>query len=109
MERRSISSARILLWGWVLVNIPVTVLILAFFLVFSAWDVPYVFAVLGGGAVGWAYWAFAVKQWIRWSHRHGATAERIYNIGKPGLLVWNLEMVQRVLSTVQEGERAGKE
>lgn len=99
MEHRSISSARILLRGWLLVNVPVTILILIFFLILFAWDVPYLLALLGGGAVGWIYWDMAVKHWIRWSHRNGATAERIYRIGKPGLLVWNLEMVKRVLGT----------
>jgi hypothetical protein len=108
MEHRSLSSARLLLQGWALVNIPVTVLILAFFLILSSWDVPYLLALLGGGAVGWAYWEVAVKHWIRWSHRQGATAERIYGIGKPGMLVWNLEMVQRVLGSDQKKRSGGE-
>lgn len=105
MDRPPISSARLLLHGWAVVNLPVTVLILFFFPALLSWDVPYWFALAGGAAVGWAYWAVAVKYWIRWSYRKGATAARIYSIGKPGLLVWNLEMVERTLDTDHTGPK----
>ena len=48
-------------------------------------------------AVGWGYWIYVIKIWVRWAHENGASEERIFKVGKQSLLLWNKETVTNAL------------
>lgn len=87
MNRRRISSGKVILIGHLIVNVPVTAII-----VFTA--VRCVMAGLSFFAgmlirvVGWLYWSFVMPRWRRWALRNGADEDNLYKWSRLTLLTW---------------------
>jgi len=67
-ENKKISTITLILRGWITVFIPVTIIILAiWFGLWTIFDLNYFISVLFGTMIGWYYWVYSVKKWIRWA------------------------------------------
>jgi hypothetical protein len=54
-------------------------------------------SILIGGAVGWIYWEFSIKKWIKWALDNNVAPDRLLKIGQLSLLLWNRKTIDKVL------------
>lgn len=91
------SLTRIVLIGWLWVNLPVTMIIIVVWLGALQLKVPYVPALLIGTATGWGYWTWSIRSWIRWAHGKGATRVQLVRAGRNAFLHWGESTVEKAL------------
>ena len=41
-----------------------------------------------GGGIGWIYWEFGSRYWIKWSLKRGVEKNRLHKIGVMSLVLW---------------------
>ncbi len=97
--KKQLSSFEIFLRGQLSVNLPVTVIILISFFGLAIYaDLSFKLSAIIGCALGWIYWSYAVKNWIKWAAiENNIDHERLYKIGKYGLLLWNRDHIKQVV------------
>ena len=96
--KNEVSAISLIARGYLIVNIPVTVIILVvWFGLWSILNLNYVISLLLGTMTGWYYWSFSIKKWIRWAKNGNADEERILKIGRIGLLLWKRQTVTDAL------------
>lgn len=83
--------------GWLRVNFPVTVIVLLALFALTAAGLPYAAALLASGALGWAYWYWAIGSWIRWATARGVEQDRILRVGRMALLLRDRSPIDRAL------------
>ena len=97
-DKKEISTTALILKGWLTVFIPVTVIILAiWFGLWTIFHVNYLISALLGTLVGWYYWAYSIKKWVRWAADNSADQDRILKSGRLGLLLWKRQTVTDAL------------
>lgn len=97
MNNKKLSDYDISLKGQLTVNLPVILIILVVGFGLSMYlDLHFKVAIFIGVVLGWIYWSFSVKRWIQWAVANNVEEERLVNIGKKGLLVWNKNTVEAV-------------
>lgn len=89
---------KFILRGWFIVFIPICFIVIGSLVVmFGVFGINYIISVITGMGLGWYYWTKSIKRWILWVHSRGIETERIYRIGKMGLLLWKKQTVISVL------------
>ncbi|MGX7667289.1 hypothetical protein [Flavobacterium pedocola] len=88
---------QILLRGQLLVNLPVTILIIGTSILLSVFLNDSRGTLFIGCALGWICWKIMTPKWILWAVKNGVDKERLYTIGKSGLLVWSKQYVEDVV------------
>jgi len=98
-NNNELSDFQIMLRGQMHVNVPSgLIVILTLFILTVFGDVNFKIAVLIGFALGWIYWAYAIKNWIKWAvGQNNVDQDRLYKIGKYGLLFWNKDHIAEVI------------
>jgi hypothetical protein len=91
------SNTTLALTGWLWVNLPVTLIILIALFGISAASLPFMAALLASGALGWAFWYWAIGVWIRWAAARGVEEDRILRVGRAVLLLRDRSPIDRVL------------
>ena len=96
------TTAQIVLVGYLMVNIPITIIILgvAVFLV-SHLDLGFFQCLLIGTVFGWIYWEIAVRKWIKWALMKNIDEHRLHKIGTRALLLWKRD-IQKIKKTAAE-------
>jgi hypothetical protein len=96
---KPLSNYEILVKGQLTVNLPVIAVILFFCFSLTIYtDLGFRTSAVIGFIVGWIYWTFAVKKWIEWAAiENKVDKERLYKIGKYGLLLWNRNHIEEVV------------
>ena len=93
------TTLEIIVKGYLWVNLPITAIIIAI------WYCLYTFVNLGssisiliGTSLGWIYWEFTVKKWVKWALDNNVKPDRLLKIGQLSLLLWNKSTIDKVLS-----------
>lgn len=97
MKKKPLTDLDILLKGQITVNLPVTILMIAFFFGLTEFtEFSFSRNVIISFILGWLFWGFLVKNWILWANKNDVSDERLLKIGKPGLLVWSIHTIETV-------------
>lgn len=97
MGQKQVSSNEVMWRGQLFVNFPaVSIMALTIILLDEFVTMDYSGKVLISIVLGWVYWSYAIKNWIKWSLKNNVDRERLYKIGKYGLLIWNKENIDEV-------------
>lgn len=86
MNDNKLSSARIILIGQLMVNLPVLAVIIIAALILKQVGLSWNFAVLLATGVGWYVWGRLIEKWKHWALNSGVERERLYKLGMLGLL-----------------------
>ena len=98
MTERYISTVTLISRGWLWVNIPALIIILAVLyttIVYLIIDnkLPVLIAVVAG----WIYWRFGVQKWVRWALANNVNPEKLLKVGQLALLLWSSLIIDKVI------------
>jgi hypothetical protein len=95
---KELSTIEIVNRGWLLVNIPSIILILVVWFCLAAYlEINGKISAIIGGALGWIYWEFTIKKWIKWALDNNVEPDRLLKIGQFSLLLWNSRQIDKIL------------
>jgi len=77
---RQPTSFQIILMGELMVNLPVTIIILVTVLIIGH------FGLLLGSLIGWYFWVKFLEKWKLWALSKNVDRERLFRLGKIGLI-----------------------
>ncbi|GAA3758006.1 hypothetical protein [Flavobacterium ginsengiterrae] len=96
-QKKELSSFEIVNKGYLWVNIPSIVIIVAVWFILTAYlEVNGKISAIVGGAIGWIYWEFTIKKWIRWALNNHVNPDRLFKIGKMSLLLWDRRKIDSI-------------
>lgn len=96
---KELSTIEIVNRGWLLVNIPSIIIILVVWFYLVAYlEVNGKISAIIGGALGWVYWEFTIKKFIKWALDNNVNPDRLLKIGQLSLLIWNSRQIDKILS-----------
>ena len=72
--------------GELMVNLPVTVIIILAALLISSLGAGWSLSLIGGAGIGWYFWAILLRKWKDWALRNNVDRERLFRLGKLGLI-----------------------
>ena len=99
MNNRELTSTELILKGYLWVNLPVTVIIIAIWYCLSTFaNLGTSISVLIGTALGWYYWGISIKKWVKWALENNVNQERLLKLGQTWLLLWNRSTIDKVLN-----------
>lgn len=88
--KHKLSKFKLILYGHLLINIPVIVII---FVIRGALVEFVNLKSVDGGVIGiicgWTYWSYSIKKWIRLAFRNGYEFNELFSIGRANLFLWN--------------------
>ncbi len=103
-QKKSISVGKAILIGQLVVNLPVTIIILGvailgIALTFLLWTtflsrsglaflLGVMISIIVGALVGWIWWSFSVPRWRRWALQNGAPEDKLQKWAVLTGLVW---------------------
>ena len=94
-----LSSRTIIFKGYLWVNLPVTFIIITTWFCLSVFlQLSNTISVFFGTTIGWIYWEFAIKKWIKWALDNKVDSDRLLKIGQTSLLLWNRKSIDKVLN-----------
>jgi len=89
-NQNGVSSFALIARGWLIVNIPVFIIILGiWYALLNIFNLNYILSLFIGTLLGWYYWAFSIKRWIKWARNNKVEEKTILKMGRLGLLLWN--------------------
>jgi hypothetical protein len=95
---KELSTIEIVNRGWLLVNIPSIIIILVVWFCLAAYlEINGKISAIIGGALGWIYWEFTIKKWIKWALDNNVEPDRLLKIGQFSLLLWNSRQIDKIL------------
>lgn len=95
---KELSTTEIVNRGWLLVNIPSIIIILVVWFCLAAYlEINGKISAIIGGALGWIYWEFTIKKWIKWALDNNVNPDRLLKIGQFSLLLWNSRQIDKIL------------
>jgi hypothetical protein len=98
MINKNLTFWQLYVRGQLTVNLPVIMIVsittfLLNLLVFSNSRISLAIAFV----LGWLYWRSAASKWVLWASRNNTSQERIYTVGKSGLLIWSKQFIADVI------------
>lgn len=97
-EKEKISTLELINRGWLMVNIPaIVIILLVWFFLANYINLNGKISVIIGGALGWIYWEFFIIKWIKWALNNNVNPDRLLQIGKRSLLLWNSSEIDKVI------------
>ena len=98
-EVKGLSTMELINKGYLWVNIPSIIIILIIWYFLGAFiELNGKISAIIGGTVGWIYWEFTIKKWIKWALYNNVEPDRLLKIGKLSLLLWNGKLIDKVLN-----------
>lgn len=98
-ENKELSTIELINRGWLMVNIPAVIIILIIWYCLIAYvELNGQVSAIIGGAIGWLYWGFAIKRWVKWALDNNIEPDRLLKVGKSSLLLWNRRIIDEVLN-----------
>lgn len=96
---KELSTIELVNKGWLWVNIPSIAIIIAIWYCLAAYlEINGKISIIIGGAVGWVYWEFTIKKWIKWALDNNVNPDRLLKIGQFSLLLWNSRQIDKILN-----------
>jgi hypothetical protein len=85
--QKKVSSFKIILMGELIVNIPVTAVIIIVCIVSNTlFDLGWFATIVLSSGIGWVFWDKLIAVWVKWARRNGAGSERLFRLSKLGLI-----------------------
>jgi hypothetical protein len=98
MNNKEISTSELVTKGYLWVNIPSIAIILTIWFCLVAYlELNSKISAIIGGVVGWIYWEFTIKKWVKWALDNNVEPDRLLKIGQLSLLLWNKSTIDKVL------------
>lgn len=95
--KKEVSTSEIIIKGHLWVNLPIITLIcVVFYIIHEYFGQSFNFSLIGGTVIGWIYWDFSVKKWIKWALINNVDSEKLYKIGIRNLLIWSRHDIKQV-------------
>lgn len=95
--KKELSTSEIIIKGHLWVNLPIITLIcVVFYIIHEYLGQSFNFSLIGGTVIGWIYWDFSVKKWIKWALINNVDSEKLYKIGIKNLLIWSRNDIKQV-------------
>lgn len=99
MTNKKISTLEIMTKGFLWVNLPIVIIIITFWYSLSTFlSLNNSLSILVGAVLGWIYWEYSVKKWVRWAVDSNVNPDRLLKIGQISLLLWNRSTIDKVLN-----------
>jgi hypothetical protein len=93
MKNSQISNLKLILSGLLMVNIPVIIIIFSSMYILSkVTKFNFTEYTILSGAIGWIFWEFASRYWIKWSLIRNVEKERLLKIGVYSLVLWKSDI-----------------
>ena len=97
MNNNELSTVNLISRGYLLVNIPSMLIIIAVWFGLTAYmEINGKISAIIGGAMGWVYWELTIKKWIRWALNNHVNPDRLFKIGKMSLLLWDRRKIDSI-------------
>lgn len=80
------SSSKIILMGELIVNLPVTIIIILCAVILFLLGLSWNFSLLIAVGIGWFSWSKLLNIWIAWALERNVSRERLYRLSKRGLI-----------------------
>lgn len=88
-----INNYKLVLSGFLIVNIPITFIMLTSIgVTLSFTNLNFTESLIIAFAIGWTYWEFASRYWIKWSLKRGVEKNRLHKIGIKSFVLWPSDM-----------------
>ncbi len=72
--------------GELMVNVPVTLIIIVAIIILNAITEQWNLSVIISSCIGWIVWSKFLKNWVNWGIKNSIEKERLYKLGKYGLI-----------------------
>ena len=105
MKKSQISNLKLILSGFLMVNIPVIIIIFSSMYVLSRTNkFNFTEYTIFSGAIGWIFWEFASIYWIKWALLRNVEKERLLKIGVSSLVLWksDIKKIEKIDSKPKE-------
>lgn len=97
-NKNDLSTFEIVLKGYLWVNIPIIVMaLIIWYFLMSYFNLSSSISIIIGTSVGWIYWEFAIKKWVKWALDNNVEPDRLLKIGQFSLLLWNSRQIDKIL------------
>lgn len=97
-DKKEISIGTLILRGWLTVFIPVSIVILGVWnVLWTVFNLNYTISVFIGALVGWYFWAYLTKKWVRWATDRNVSETKLLKAGRLGLLLWKHQTIKDAL------------
>jgi hypothetical protein len=90
---------KLILSGVFIVNIPVTIIMIACVSMIPSYTkLNFTESLIIAFVIGWSYWEFASRYWIKWSLKRGVEKNRLHQIGVKSLVLWpsDLKKIEKI-------------
>lgn len=107
MESFKLSNSKLIASGLIMVNIPVTIIILLVIYFLTTYtNFRFTLSVIIGVATGWIYWELGSRFWIKWALEKGVEKNRLHKIGIMSLVLWqsDLKKIEKIASSLSKNE-----
>jgi hypothetical protein len=99
MNSNKLSNLKLIIKGWWWVNIPITLIMLIIWYCFSViFEINNKVSLIIGSSLGWIYWEFMIKKWVKWALDKNVEPNRLLKVGQLSLLLWNNRQINKVLN-----------
>lgn len=86
MKNSELSSGKIILMGQLMVNLPVTVIIILSVIILGKLGLGWNLSAIAASGIGWFFWGKLVTKWKDWAVGNNVDRERLFRLGKLGLI-----------------------
>lgn len=87
------NNFKLALSGFLIVNIPITFIMLTSVSVtLSFTKLNFTESLIIAFVIGWTFWEFASRYWIKWSLKRGIEKHRLHKIGIKSFVLWPSDM-----------------
>ncbi|MES2864450.1 MAG: hypothetical protein V4666_10055 [Bacteroidota bacterium] len=94
-EKTRLSNFKLILIGQLFVNIPVVLIIIGSLVLFNVnFQIEYLVSLILAVAIGWVYWGFAIRLWIKWALVNNFDENKLLDLGVSWKLLWRFDKVK---------------
>jgi hypothetical protein len=98
IKNNELSTFEIAFKGYLWVNIPIILIaLLVWYFLLYFFNFSSSISILIGTSIGWIYWEFTIKKWIKWALDNNVEPDRLLKIGQFSLLLWNSRQIDKIL------------
>lgn len=98
-DKKQLSTLELINRGYLWVNIPAIIIIVSVWYCLVAYiELNGKISIIIAVVIGWFYWEFAIKKWVKWALDNRVEPDRLLKIGQLSLLLWNRRIIDGVLN-----------
>ncbi|MDR6846605.1 hypothetical protein [Flavobacterium granuli] len=105
MKNTQLSNLKLVVSGLLIVNVPVLIVIFSsIYFLSELTKFNFTELVIISCSIGWIFWEFASRYWIKWSLSRAVEKERLLKIGISSLVLWksDIKKIEKIHSKLKE-------